>query len=158
MFSFWSTTQSFRAINLKLDTDTCLRSGKIDRFWDHWGITWKVLELSTWNLVQTLDYSLIGPAVSQAFSPASWQPEHIERTFIKWATDERNFCLSDCVICNQHQSLLVVPGLNVCCQLGFAMLNVIVQVGLMREKPSPATAWRDQTMQTCHKPCRRRVI
>ena len=63
-----------------------------------------------------------------------------------------------CVVFNQHQSLLVVPGLNVCGQLGFAVLNIVMQAGPMREKPSPDTARRDQTIQTRRRPCRECVI
>ena len=54
----------------------------------------------------------------------------------------------DCVVCNQHRSLLEVPGLNVCGQLEFAVLNVVVQAAPMREKPSPGTARCDQMAQT----------
>ncbi len=63
----------------------------------------------------------------------------------------------DCVICDQHQSVPVVPDLNVCGQLGFAVLNV-VQVAPWHEKPSPGTARHDQTMQTRHEPRHRHVI
>ncbi len=37
--------------------------------------------------------------------------------------------------------------LNVSCQLGFPMVNVVVQAAPMREKPSPGAARRDQTMR-----------
>ena len=43
-------------------------------------------------------------------------------------------------------------------QLGSPMLNDDVQVTPMREKPSPATARRDQTIQMHRRACRRHVI
>ncbi len=48
--------------------------------------------------------------------------------------------------------------LKVCSQLVSPMLNDIVQVALMREKPSPGAARRDQTIQTRRQPRRRRAI
>ena len=43
-------------------------------------------------------------------------------------------------------------------QLDFPMLNDVMQVTPMREKPSPGTARRDQSMETRHGWRRGRVI
>ena len=57
-----------------------------------------------------------------------------------------------------HQSVFIQPDLKVCRQLHFPMLKDVVQAALTHEKSSPATARRDQTMQTRHEPHRRHII
>ena len=77
---------------------------------------------------------------------------------IQWWTDVRNFGLTDCVVYISQWFLFMLPNEEVSCQLRFPMLNDVMQAAPTREKPSPATARRDQMMQTRRKACRRRVI
>ena len=57
-----------------------------------------------------------------------------------------------------HRSMFIMPDLKVCGQLGFPMLNDVVEATPMREKPSPDTAQWDQTMQMRREEHRRRII
>ena len=52
----------------------------------------------------------------------------------------------------------MLPDLEVCGKLEFPMLNDVMQVTLMRDKPSPATTRRDQTKQRRHERRREHVI
>ena len=49
--------------------------------------------------------------------------------------------------CSIHQPIFMFLDVNVCSQLGFPMLNDNAQVTPTCEKPSPATAQRDQRME-----------
>ena len=57
-----------------------------------------------------------------------------------------------------HPSLFVTPNIKVCSEFEFPMVNDVMQAALMREKPSPGSARRNQTIQTRRTPRRERVI
>ena len=56
-----------------------------------------------------------------------------------------------------HQSIFMQRDLKVCSQLGYPMLNDDAQVAPTRDKPSPGTARRDQSMQMRQEGRRERV-
>ena len=72
------------------------------------------------------------------------------REFIHRSIDASNFFLADSDGCSILSSLFMRRDENVSCQLEFPMLNGDAQVTPTREKPSPGTARRDQSMETRH--------
>ena len=100
--------------------------------------------------VYVMIYSLIGTSVSQAFPRQTLQYEHLQTP----SSDQfvvKTITLFVVNTFTRHQSVFIQPDLKVCRQLDFPMLKDVVQVAPTREKPSPGSARRDQTLQTRHK-------
>ena len=93
-------------------------------------------------------YSLIAPAVScrkhfrQSLGGMTLYKLHsiIDR--------QEKLLPSGCVDCITHPSILTLPDEKVYSELGWPMLNNVMQATPTHEKPSPGSARRDQTTQT----------
>ena len=81
--------------------------------------------------------------------PAIWAPADL----IQLSINCKTYYLRDCHTFTRHQSIFMRPDLEVCSQLGFPMLNDVMQAASKREKPSPDATWHDQTIQMHCKAC-----
>ncbi len=115
----------------------------------HWPVRWtcdtsNISELSDLDTIILLSDHTCPVTSIFADSSVKWKPID----FIHGSIDNNNFIPLDVDVCIVHPSLFMSPDIKVYSQLGFPMLNSVMQATPTCAKPSPATARRDQTKWT----------